>query len=48
MATIKICDECKEPKPTPFTVTEHSDGAVYDLCSAACLIAHYKTMEAAK
>jgi hypothetical protein len=48
MATVKICDECREPKPTPCTVTEDSDGSVYDLCSVPCLNAHYKTMEAAK
>lgn len=45
MATIKVCDECREPKPTPFTVTENSDGSVYDLCSLLCLDAHYETMK---
>jgi hypothetical protein len=39
MATVKICDICKEQKATPFTVTE-KNGDVFDICSAGCLTKH--------
>jgi hypothetical protein len=45
MSTQTVCDVCEQPKKTPFTVTE-KDGAVYDICSAICLIDHTKRMEA--
>lgn len=49
MASIKVCDECGEQKAhLPFTVTENSNGAVYELCSVLCLTDHGKRMEAAK
>lgn len=45
MSTQTVCDECNEPKPCPFKVTE-ADGKVYDICSAACYTAHAKSVEA--
>lgn len=49
MASIKVCDECGEQKDhLPFTVTENSDGSVYELCSVLCLTDHGKRMSAAK
>lgn len=49
MASIKVCDECGGQKAhLPFTVTENSDGAVYELCSVLCLTGHGKKMAAAK
>lgn len=49
MASVKVCDECGEMKKhLPIKVTENSDGAEYELCSALCLTGHSKKMEAAK
>jgi hypothetical protein len=43
MATVKVCDECgKQKARLPFTVTENSDGSVYELCSVLCLDLHGK------
>jgi hypothetical protein len=46
MATVKVCDECKEQKDhLPFTTTE-KDGTVWEACSARCFINHSAKLEA--
>jgi ribosomal protein L24E len=43
MADIHVCDECGEPKRTPYVVQE-TDGSSYDICSSKCYSNHVERM----